>query len=63
MMLLSCEKVARRCASCGDAAILSRGGGKDMLWELDPPPRVGDDESASGLKAMLRLATNDCRPV
>lgn len=36
------EKVARRCASKGEAAIRKRGGGDVIV--LDWPVRVGDDE-------------------
>jgi hypothetical protein len=42
MIFESCEKVARRCASCGEAAIRSSGGGNES--DCEPEPRVGDAE-------------------
>ena len=44
MMLLSEEKVARRWASWGEAAMRRSGGGKGFV-RLELPPRVGEDES------------------
>lgn len=43
----SWEKVARRCASCGEAAMRRRGGG---YARVDGPDRVGDEERTSGDK-------------
>lgn len=39
---LSCENVASRCASCGEAAMRRRGGGEDSVCAV---PRVGEDWS------------------
>ena len=53
----SCEKVARRWASCGEAAMRKRGGG---YARVEGPDRVGEEESISGEILAVKIQYEAC---